>query len=119
MRDAPSIESLFAFLSGSPSPYHAVASAAAILDEAGFEAFDEAEEWDGASGDGYVIRGGALLAWRMAADLPGHAPFRIVGAHTDSPNLRVKPRPDTGSVGEICRTCSSITFVTNRPRHSA
>ena len=42
---------------------------------------------------------GALVAWRMAADLPGHAPFRIVGAHTDSPNLRVKPRPDTGSVG--------------------
>jgi aspartyl aminopeptidase len=99
MPDAPSIESLFAFLSGSPSPYHAVASAAAILDEAGFEAFDEAEEWDSASGDGYVIRGGALVAWRMAADLPGHAPFRIVGAHTDSPNLRVKPRPDTGSVG--------------------
>ena len=27
------------------------------------------------------------------------APFRIVGAHTDSPCLRIKPRPDTGVLG--------------------
>jgi aspartyl aminopeptidase len=76
-----------------------VASAAAVLDEAGFEAFDEAEPWDRAVGGGYVTRGGALVAWRVPDGPFGHAPFRIVGAHTDSPNLRVKPRPDTGSVG--------------------
>ncbi len=99
MPEAQSIESLFAFLTGSPSPYHAVASAAATLDAAGFVAFDEAEPWDGVAGGGYVARGGALVAWRVPAALPAHAPFRIVGAHTDSPNLRVKPRADTGSAG--------------------
>ena len=99
MPEAQSIESLFAFLTGSPSPYHAVASAAATLDAAGFVAFDEAEPWDGVAGGGYVARGGALVAWRVPAALPSHAPFRIVGAHTDSPNLRVKPRADTGSAG--------------------
>jgi aspartyl aminopeptidase len=99
MPEAQSIESLFAFLSGSPSPYHAVASAAATLDEAGFVSFAEAETWDEVAGGGYVTRGGALVAWRAPAGLPAHAPFRIVGAHTDSPNLRLKPRPDTGSAG--------------------
>jgi aspartyl aminopeptidase len=99
MPEAQSIESLFAFLSGSPSPYHAVASAAATLDAAGFAAFDEGEAWADASGSGYVTRGGALVAWRVPAGAAEHAPFRIIGAHTDSPNLRVKPRPDTGSAG--------------------
>jgi aspartyl aminopeptidase len=99
MPEAQSIESLFAFLAGSPSPYHAVASAAATLDEAGFVSFAETETWDEVAGGGYVARGGALVAWRVPAGLPAHAPFRIVGAHTDSPNLRLKPRPDTGSVG--------------------
>ena len=44
-------------------------------------------------------RGGALVAWRSPADATPTAGFRIVGAHTDSPNLRIKPHPDTGSVG--------------------
>ena len=99
MPEAQSIESLFAFLTGSPSPYHAVAGAAGTLDAAGFVAVDEAEAWEGVAGGGYVARGGALVAWRAPAALPAHAPFRIVGAHTDSPNLRVKPRADTGSGG--------------------
>jgi aspartyl aminopeptidase len=44
-------------------------------------------------------RGGALVAWRSPADATATARFRIVGAHTDSPNLRIKPHPDTGNVG--------------------
>ncbi len=99
MPEEQSVESLFAFLSGSPSPYHAVANAAAALDAAGFGALDEAEAWDGVGGAGYIARGGALVGWRVPIGSAAHAPFRIVGAHTDSPNLRVKPRADTGSAG--------------------
>ncbi len=87
--------SVMDFIAASPSPYHAVATAAARLDTAGFARLDEAASWSGALGDpAYVVRGGAIVAWR-----PGFDRFRIVGAHTDSPNLRLKPRPDTGSVG--------------------
>ena len=93
------VASLLEFLAASPSPYHAVARAAARLDAAGFDVLAETEAWTDVPEQGYVVRGGALVAWRRPAALPAHAPVRLVGAHTDSPNLRVKPRPDTGSAG--------------------
>ncbi|HEY4610497.1 MAG TPA: M18 family aminopeptidase, partial [Ilumatobacteraceae bacterium] len=48
---------------------------------------------------GFVVRGGALVAWNRGAATDARSALRIVGAHTDSPCLRVKPRPDTGGVG--------------------
>lgn len=92
-------DDLLAFLRSSPSPYHAVASAARRLEGAGFKELTETDDWTGATGGRYVVRGGALLAWYAAEELPAHGPFRIIGAHTDSPNLRVKPAPDTSSAG--------------------
>ncbi|MGH3325268.1 MAG: M18 family aminopeptidase, partial [Streptomyces sp.] len=46
-----------------------------------------------------VLRGGALVAWYVPGNAGPATPYRIVGAHTDSPNLRVKPVPDTGADG--------------------
>ena len=89
---------LLAYLDASPSPWHAVASSAARLELAGFAEVDERETWPPVE-RGYVRRGGALIAWRQSAAAAPRAPFRIVGAHTDSPCLRIKPRPDTGSLG--------------------
>jgi aspartyl aminopeptidase len=101
MDDAPAgdgIDDLIDFLDASPSPWHAVASTIDRLD--GFERMDESAPWDDLPAAGYVVRGAALVAWRLPAADPGpHAPFRLVGAHTDSPCLRVKPRPDVGNVG--------------------
>jgi aspartyl aminopeptidase len=96
---ADATDDLLAFIAASPSPYHAVATAAARLEAAGFKPLEEAEAWDDVGGARYVVRGGALVAWRAPEDAPAHAGFRIVGAHTDSPNLRLKPHPDTGSAG--------------------
>ena len=85
------------FLARSPSPYHAAESAAALLDAAGFRRQSIGEPLDGSAGGGYVVRGGAIVAWYVPHDpSPG---FVVIGAHTDSPNLRLKPRPDTGSAG--------------------
>ncbi|MFT6110890.1 MAG: aspartyl aminopeptidase [Planctomycetota bacterium] len=91
---------LASFIDASPSAYHACAEAARRLDAAGFKAVLERDSWGAEVPQrGYVLRGGALVAWSLpAADsAPPETGFRLVGAHTDSPNLRVKPRPDTGS----------------------
>lgn len=92
---------LLAFLSASPSPFHCVAEASRRLQEAGFRRVDPADEpTPFQPGEGlWMAHGGSLIAWRAGTDAPAAAGFRILGAHTDSPNLRVKPRPDSPSEG--------------------
>ncbi|MFJ1972592.1 M18 family aminopeptidase [Streptomyces sp. NPDC087903] len=92
-------DDLMSYLAASPTPYHAVANAAERLEKAGFRQVLETDEWDGSTGGKYVLRGGAIVAWYVPEGADPHTPFRIVGAHTDSPNLRVKPLPDTGAHG--------------------
>jgi len=91
-------EALIRFIDRSPSPFHAVAEAAHLLDAAGFTAVDGAGTWP-AGGRHYLVRDGSLVAWAVPDGAPAATPFRLVGAHTDSPNLRIKPRPDTGRAG--------------------
>lgn len=85
-------QSLCAFIDASPSPFHVCATVADRLRAAGFTELAESEAWPSVPGDYFTVRAGSLVAWR-AGDDP-HAPFRIVGGHTDSPNLRVKQHPD-------------------------
>ncbi len=89
---------LGAFIDASPSPFHACREAAGALEAAGFARLDETAPWP-RGGRHYVLRGGSLVAWAVPDDAPAHAPFRVFGAHTDSPNLHVKPRPDARSAG--------------------
>lgn len=90
---------LLAFCDASPSPYHACATAAAMLGEAGFTELAEDAVWPGEPGRWFIVRGGSLIAWSLPAGHQPHDGFRIVGAHTDSPNLRVKPQPDMARAG--------------------
>ncbi|AJE83904.1 MULTISPECIES: M18 family aminopeptidase [Streptomyces] len=92
-------DDLMSFLATSPTPYHAVANAAERLEKAGFRQVAETDAWEGGTGGRYVLRGGALIAWFVPEGAEPHTPFRIVGAHTDSPNLRIKPLPDTSAHG--------------------
>ncbi len=88
---SPSAHGLCEFIDASPSPFHVCATVAQRLLAAGFTELAEGDAWPGA-GDFFTVRAGSLVAWRAGAE-PGVA-FRIVGAHTDSPNLRVKQHPD-------------------------
>ncbi|MCX4747511.1 M18 family aminopeptidase [Kitasatospora sp. NBC_01287] len=97
--DRTHTDDLIAYLAAAPSPFHAVAGAAERLEKAGFKQVAETEAWEGTAGGRYVIRGGALIAWFVPEGAGPATPYRVVGTHTDSPNLRVKPLPDTGSAG--------------------
>lgn len=89
---------LMSALDACPSPWHVVDHYRARLTAAGFSDVRLTDDWSDVPDRGVVVSGGALIAWRGAAT-PGPQSFRIVGAHTDSPCLRVKPRPDGGSLG--------------------
>ncbi|MFJ2665416.1 M18 family aminopeptidase [Nocardia fluminea] len=95
---AATASGLCAFIDASPSPFHVCATVAAELDGNGFTPLTEAAAWDDAGGKHYVVRGGSLIAWADYDAVPA-APFRVVGAHTDSPNLRVKQHPDLAGSG--------------------
>jgi aspartyl aminopeptidase len=87
-----SAQGLCEFIDASPSPFHVCVTVAQRLSAAGFTELSERDEWP-AEGRFFTVRAGSLVAWRVdEADRTG--PFRIVGAHTDSPNLRVKQHPD-------------------------
>ncbi|MGY4648336.1 M18 family aminopeptidase [Mycobacterium sp. URHB0021] len=86
-----SAQGLCEFIDASPSPFHVCETVARRLDTAGFTELSEADGWP-SRGNFYTVRAGSLIAWQ-SGDQPGR-PFRIVGAHTDSPNLRVKQHPD-------------------------
>jgi aspartyl aminopeptidase len=94
---AADLDDLIAYLDGSPSPWHAVRSSAERLD--GFTRLDETEKWTDIPVRGMAIRDGSLIAWSIPDRASPSTGFRIGGAHTDSPGLRVKPRPDTESAG--------------------
>lgn len=83
---------LMDYVAASPSSYHAAAEAARRLDAVGFTALDEAEPWGPAMPRrGYTIRDGAIAAWVLPEAPGGAGAFRIVGSHTDSPALKLKP----------------------------
>ncbi|MBI5922858.1 MAG: M18 family aminopeptidase [Betaproteobacteria bacterium] len=85
---------LIDFIDASPSPWHAVASAEARLLGQGFVRLEENERWQlAAGGRYYAVRGGAsLIAFALGSRPLAETGFRIVGAHTDSPGLRLKPK---------------------------
>ncbi|MCP9271438.1 M18 family aminopeptidase [Mycolicibacterium arenosum] len=93
---AASPQSMCDFIDASPSPFHVCATAAARLSAAGYIELSESDPWPSSHSAFFVVRAGSLVAWK-AADRG--APFRIVGGHTDSPNLRVKQHPDRAVAG--------------------
>jgi aspartyl aminopeptidase len=99
MTSPADVHDLLAYLDASPSPYHAAAEAGRRLEASGSTSVDLATAWAEVPARGHVLVDGAVVAWSLpdgGAPLP---PLRLVGAHTDSPGLRVKPRPDTGVGG--------------------
>ena len=94
------INDLAAFVTASPSSFHAAAEVARRLDAAGFTQQSEDARLVLEPGGGYVVRDGAIVAWHVPSGADAaHSGFRIVGAHTDSPSLKLKPSPTASAFG--------------------
>ncbi|OBK50094.1 M18 family aminopeptidase [Mycobacterium kubicae] len=86
-------QALCEFIDASPSPFHVCATVARRLLDAGYTELAEADRWPDQPGRYFTVRSGSVVAWN-SGNSSSPTPFRIVGAHTDSPNLRVKQHPD-------------------------
>jgi aspartyl aminopeptidase len=92
-------EGLCEFVDASPSPFHVVAHVGQTLEAAGFGRLDETDAWPADPGQYFTVRGGSLVAWSTSSASGATTPFRLVGGHTDSPNLRVKQHPSLSRAG--------------------
>jgi aspartyl aminopeptidase len=93
------IDDLGAYVSASPSSFHAAAEGGRRLEAAGFTRLFEDRTFPSEPGSYYVLRDGALIGWTVPADATAVTGFSILGAHTDSPSFKLKPRPTTGRYG--------------------
>jgi aspartyl aminopeptidase len=86
-------EALLEFLNQARTPYHAAEAVTSRLRHAGYVELSEREPWSLEPGmRAYVIRAGAsVVAFEVGSKPPSEAGNLIIGAHTDSPNLRLKP----------------------------
>ncbi|MFQ5672628.1 MAG: M18 family aminopeptidase [Nitrospinales bacterium] len=86
---------LLEFIDRSPTPFHAVAELRRMLHERQFVELHETDSWTLApDGKYFVVRNASsLAAFKIGSPPPEMIGYKIIGAHTDSPNLRLKPNP--------------------------
>jgi aspartyl aminopeptidase len=91
----PLLVDFLAFLRDSPTPFHAVASVLERLRAAGFRTIAETDAWSDLAPGRYAFpHGGTSILAFVVPESKRISGFRIVGAHTDSPNLRLKPNAE-------------------------
>ncbi|GGC86869.1 M18 family aminopeptidase [Halopseudomonas salina] len=98
MTHSPTNQRLADFIQASPTPFHATQHMVESLLAAGFEHLDERADWQLKPDGRYLVtrNGSSLIAFTLGKPETG---IRLVGAHTDSPCLRVKPQPELNQQG--------------------
>lgn len=95
------IEDLAQFVCDSPVSYLAARTVARRLQAAGFTELNETEPWQNevAVGRHFVMRDGAIIAWAGGRRAQKASGYRVLGAHTDSPSLKLKPSSSVTAAG--------------------
>ncbi|EHJ92546.1 M18 family aminopeptidase [Vreelandella boliviensis] len=87
------------FLRQSPTPWHAAGNMASRLEQAGFQRLEEKANWQLTPGKRYYVtrNDSAIIAFQLPeSELTA---LRMIGAHTDSPGLHLKPNATLCSAG--------------------
>lgn len=92
---------LLDFLRTSPTPFHATRNIAARLLAAGFIPLYEGDSWQLEPGNRYLVtrNDSSIIAFVYGKSPLLNSGIRLLGAHTDSPCLKVKPRPELNRRG--------------------
>jgi len=100
--DRAHAQDLLNFIDASPSPWHAVDTITQRLQAQGFVPLQEKLRWKLESGKGYyVVRGASLITFMIGQQPLTDTGFRMIGAHTDSPGLRLKTNAAHASDGVV------------------
>jgi len=89
-------EQLLEQIAASPTPFHAVQTMASLLIDAGFKRMYEQDDWGEVEAGRYFVtrNDSSLIAFKSSAQGLSKHGMRLLGAHTDSPCLKIKPQPD-------------------------
>jgi aspartyl aminopeptidase len=90
-----SLDQLLSFLGKSPTPFHVVRELVSLLTDAGFSQLKETDTWGELDPGRYLVCRDqcSLVAFTLTGRSPAQTGFRMAGAHTDSPCLKLKPEP--------------------------
>ncbi len=90
---------LLDYISRSPTPFHATKNLAVMFSDAGFTQLNESENWQCEAGGNYFVtrNDSSIIAFRLGDTIVQG--FRMIGAHTDSPCLKIKPKPEINNHG--------------------
>lgn len=89
-------QQLIDFIQASPTPFHAVETMLKHFKDAGFEVLREGDQWACEPGNSYVLtrNDSSIIAFRYGKNDLVEEGINFIGAHTDSPCLKVKPNAD-------------------------
>lgn len=101
IQDASIAQGLCNFIAQSPTPFHATKTTLELFLAAGFEPLDEGDDWQILANSAYVVtrNDSSIIAFRTGNDLSQG--MQMIGAHTDSPCLRIKPNPQIDKHGYL------------------
>ena len=85
-------EELLKFLKNSPTPFHATLNISTSLQESGFTKLYEADSWNLVIGKKYYVtrNDSSIIAFAYTKNIVENG-VSMLGAHTDSPCLKLKP----------------------------
>ena len=92
---------LMDFIAMSPTPFHAVEQMVYKLECAGYQRLYESDAWQLQKQQGYFVlrNDSSIIAFKLGEEDVAETGIQMVGAHTDSPCLKVKPQPEIISKG--------------------
>ncbi|SFD08446.1 M18 family aminopeptidase [Clostridium uliginosum] len=101
---------LLDFINDSKSAFHGAYEVKNILDKEGYQEVKECDKWDLKQGNKYYVmkNQSAIIAFEIGNGNIEEEGFRLIGAHTDSPGFRIKPKAEMQVEGHYLKLNTEV-----------